>query len=585
MNNFLITEVSRISQLMGVISEATINGPFIDLIIDITKLAEKKVGKISQSFDDAVKELKYVRTDEEAIRILARLTKESPEIAEKILPKVMQTISVEEKAVLNQLEEIVTDSLKKKELNQQQANEFIDGWVDETVKTEFSGVREIIKQDIKKNVRNSLDIVPVSKSNQQLVTKIKNVGSTWYTTLKSAGLSKAEIISVSKILPFRKLRADVQLFAENIFKNRIAGTENALEDMFGKLKTFTDQLQEGVVDLNYIRDINITLQSLKNNKNIDVDILRKEVVKSLKNAKGPNGETIPYDVVNKIDVYLSENIPTDIKSPSWVTEYLPGTSAGAFIKELTGAEFKFQSKFWNMAERASSYLTTGTFRKFEEFRSFYIKNGVFEMKNGIIPSGGLVNMYVMVSLVTKLFIPALFGIMISLVQAIEANGPKGKGMEYSERLYNLFMEKMWNAWLPKDPDGTLNWVKTLIPFNFFWDNIYNSWNSVSKGDYKSIWDAITRRTNEIEEQVRQRVVPVVPVVDDVNDAAKLELFYQFLKSKDNSLGSNDKPFMKKDPNTTNTFTFEACANEDCTQTKLETYTYNPTTKKFVEKIN
>ena len=59
----------------------------------------------------------------------------------------------------------------------------------------------------------------------------------------------------------------------------------------------------------------------------------------------------------------------------------------------------------------------------------------------------------------------------------------------------------------------------------------------------------------------------------------------FLQKKYPSVGLNDKPFMKKVPNTTNTFTFEACADDDCTQTKLETYTYDPTTKTFVLKTN
>ena len=499
MDKILITELNKISQLMGVISEAIIgSGPFIDIIKDITKLAEKNVGKISRTFDDAVKDLKYVKTDEDAIKLLAKFTNESPEIAEKIIPRVMQTIDADEKLVLKQLEDLVTADVKKGGMTQSEADKFIDGWVDENLKTEFTGVKEIIKKDLKTNVRNSIKPKPnkpVTKKQENLVTQIKNVGSTWYTTLQNAGLSKWEIASVSKAAPFRKLRADVQLFAENIINNRIVGTKNVIEEMFGKLKTFTEKLEEGVVDYNYIRDINITLQSFKNSEKLDIDILRKELVKSLKTAKGPKGETIPYDIINKIDMYLSENIPTDIKSPSWISEWLPETTLGSFYKDLTKAEIDFQSRFWTLMERNISYLTTGTLKRAEEFRSYWIKRG--------IPKG-LLKMYVDVSLVTKIYVPFIFGTLASLVQAFGANLPGGEKMGYAERVGKLLSEKMWNAILPKDDDGTVNWLKTLNPFNFFWDNIYNGIDKISKGEFSWIGDLVTGQTKKIENEAEKK---------------------------------------------------------------------------------
>jgi len=510
MGNTLLLEINRIHSLMGIISEAPIS-PFLELAKDMVQTFGKNIGKSkNQLFDEAITALKYAKNEEEAILALAKLSKSSPEIAEKILPKVMQNISPQLKGSLTDLENLLIQDLKKQEMTIEQVDEFIDNWVNTEVKTEFEGVKEILKQDIKNNVRNATRKInkPPTKKQADLVSKIQKVGSTWYTTLEKAGLNKYEIISVSKAMPFRKLRADVQLFAENLVNNNVMGLENAIEEMFGKLKTFTESLEQGNVDLNYIRDINVTLQSFKNNSKLDVDILRDEIIKSLKNARGVNGEKIDYGVLNKIDDYLKTNIPTDFKSPSWVSEFIPETTLGQFMEEITKTKIKFESRFWHILERGISLLTTGTFRKLDNFRNFWIKKGV---------PRGLLELYVVISVYSKIIIPFIGGLFISVVQAIWANSPKGEGKDYLERVWDLTMDKVGRALLPKDDDGTLNWFKALVPFNWYWDNLYNGWNSISKGEFKDIWAEFIGKGKELEENADELVKKASKTINKIED--------------------------------------------------------------------
>ena len=129
------------------------------------------------------------------------------------------------------------------------------------------------------------------------------------------------------------------------------------------------------------------------------------------------------------------------------------------------------------------------------------------------------------------------------------------------------------------------WVKSIKEdesgFNNFCDFTklnFKSWDTIKKQGMTTdnkVWkyDSVNHTFNDITTGTTDTTV---------DDAANLVLFQSFIKTKysDGNIGIKDIPYMKKDPNTLNTFTFEACANADCTQTKLETYTFDPTSKTF-----
>jgi len=510
MKKSLIIELNRINGLMGLITEAP-GGPWVTLGETIVKSFGKKVGKISQIFDDSMAALRYAKTEEVAISSLAKLANESPEIAEIILPKIMATVDAAEKGVIKDLESMLVKEIKAGKMTKEQADEFIDEWVSKEVKTEFTGVQDLIKLNSKNNVSEAIKVKPIrppGKKGKEVVNIIKKVGSEWYTTLGRAGLNPAEKLSVAKALPFRKLRADVQLFAENLINNRFGRQEKAIEEMFKKLKKFVEGLETNAEpNLAYIRDINVTLQSLKASEAMDVKLLREAVIESLKKAKGPNGETIDYKTISKIDSFLSENSPTDINSPSWLSDFIPTTAMGEMYKKYTKSELTLTSFGWDMAERIGMFGLTGTLKTYNGFRNYWISKG--------IPMG-LLSLYVWSSLWSKVFIPLIFGVLVSIIQAFEANKPGGVGKDYLERLLDLVWEKLLAALVPKDEDGSLNWIKILIPFNYYYDTIYANWNSISKGEWGWMYEEAEKKGKEIIEagkekieKVKEKVSPVV----------------------------------------------------------------------------
>jgi hypothetical protein len=502
MKKSLIIELNRMNTLMGLITEAP-GGLWVELGETIVKSFGKKVGKVSQLFDDSMQALKYAKTDELAISALSKLANESPEIAEIVLPKVMATIDAAEKGVIKDLENMLVKEIKAGKMTKEEAGNFIDDWVSKEVKTEFKGVQELIKLNAKKNVSEAIKVKPIrppGKKGKEVVNIIKKVGSEWYTTLERAGLNPAEKLSVAKALPFRKLRADVQLFAENLINNRFGRQEKAIEEMFAKLKKFVDGLETNAEpNLAYIRDINVTLQSLKASEAMDVKLLREAVIESLKKAKGPNGETIDYKTISKIDSFLSENSPTDINSPSWLSDFIPTTAIGEMYKKYTKSELTLTSFGWDMVERIGMFGLTGTLKNYNSFRKYWISKG--------IPMG-LLSLYVWSSLWSKVFIPLIFGFLVSIIQAIEANKPGGVGKDYLERLFDLVMEKLLAALVPKDEDGSLNWIKLLIPFNYYYDTIYANWNSISKGEWGWMYEEAEKKGKEIIEAGKEKIEKV-----------------------------------------------------------------------------
>ena len=62
MKKSLIIELNRMNTLMGLITEAP-GGPWVTLAETIVKSFGKKVGKVSELFDDSMRALKYAKTE------------------------------------------------------------------------------------------------------------------------------------------------------------------------------------------------------------------------------------------------------------------------------------------------------------------------------------------------------------------------------------------------------------------------------------------------------------------------------------------------------------------------------------------
>ena len=181
-------------------------------------------------------------------------------------------------------------------------------------------------------------------------------------------------------------------------------------------------------------------------------------------------------------------------------------------KKYTKSELTLTAFGWDMVERIGMFGLTGTLKNYNSFRKYWISQG--------IPMG-LLTLYVWSSLWSKVFIPLIFGFLVSIIQAFEANKPGGVGKDYLERLWDLTMEKLLAALVPKDEDGSLNWIKLLIPFNYYYDTIYANWNSISKGEWKWMYEEAEKKGKEIIDEGKKKIEKVKEkVTEKVGEIAK-----------------------------------------------------------------
>jgi len=432
-------------------------------------------------------------------------------------------------------------------------------------------------------------------SEKILAKQIKPIKNGWWDSKLSF------LYPATRITVFNSIRKSLWFYIKSI-EGRFLDKQTQIDNLMSKFITATDkQSKNYIASENLFRDISIQMASLRTSAEQEYSLFLEDVRKSLIDA-GIEYKTVDT-VINNLKTYSAyDKLFNPLKSRgenyTWINEMWEDSVFVTFINELRTFNKQFFIKLLKWMERTLMFLTTGHIRTLSEITEFCVKNGVAP---GIKKYIGV--LYFMKFMV----LPSVWGTFKAGKNFFNNVYDKDDGFWAEDtkallaRAYGEAFEP-WTKLLGGD-------VTQLVPWNWLWDDLLNKSDEAARQEIES---AFERKLNQIREQynltqkqvdelktvfilngtitvedIRKIVNPDTPSTTDttVDDAAKLELFYQFLKSKDNSLGSNDKPFMKKDPNTTNTFTFEACADEDCTQTKLETYTYNPTTKTFVEKIN
>jgi hypothetical protein len=148
MNKNIITEISRIRQLMGssLITEAS--GGWKTIADEILTFVTKKMGKLPDEVTNLINKLKNASLDDDILNILSDLTKISDDMSEIIIPKVMSTITDSEKTSISKVKDYIESNLKNKTIQIDYAKKMINDWVEKNVTTNFKGVKEIIKKEI-----------------------------------------------------------------------------------------------------------------------------------------------------------------------------------------------------------------------------------------------------------------------------------------------------------------------------------------------------------------------------------------------------------------------------------------------------
>jgi hypothetical protein len=144
---------------------------FTDLIDKVLKYADNFAGKLSDDINQLVLKLKKAATEEETIKILADMANSSDEMASIIIPKIMSTISGVRRKYIDDFKLLLKDAVNEG-ADSTKLKTLAEDWVNKNVKTQFNGVKDIIKKELIDYIDNVADNVVVKVDN--VVVKTEN---------------------------------------------------------------------------------------------------------------------------------------------------------------------------------------------------------------------------------------------------------------------------------------------------------------------------------------------------------------------------------------------------------------------------
>lgn len=222
-NKNLILEISTIQRLM---TGKLILEQWGSIIDDVINIGSKIVGKLPDNVDNLISRLSKTTNEEDAIKILADIAKQSDEMSGIIVPKIMSTISDVERKTINDVKTLFKNEIDNG-LDPDYAKSSAENWVNQNIKTDFDGVKDIIKKDIldyidnvaKKSKTKPKPIVDNPKPND--ITGVSGQNWEQILPLSSDELTKLEKLYRQKGLGqsfFRSMRQFSQRITDMITK-------------------------------------------------------------------------------------------------------------------------------------------------------------------------------------------------------------------------------------------------------------------------------------------------------------------------------------------------------------------------------
>jgi hypothetical protein len=147
MNKEIITEISRIHQLMGtsLIIEAV--GGFKSIADEILTYVSKKAGKFGDDVTDLVRKLKNATNEGEITKLIGELINANEELARIYLPKIMALIPDNEAKQIIELKKAMKFQLDGG-VPLDNVREQAKKWIDKSVITPLDGIKNIYKKEL-----------------------------------------------------------------------------------------------------------------------------------------------------------------------------------------------------------------------------------------------------------------------------------------------------------------------------------------------------------------------------------------------------------------------------------------------------
>lgn len=374
--NNLITEVDRIREIMGVslINEQV----WKTLGNEIADLAAKGADEMSMLFRryrTEFSDLAKSASDEESLKILAKLANAEQKLADVILPAVRKGLRLNQE-VNDELAKISSDAQKM--LDNGESREAVDKIVEQNInsriKTEFQGLKDLLKKEIKNNLDSYKPKPPgpVPPEPTDLQTQMEDTFKKWQN-LAPGTLSIKDYLLLNDMW-FRGLRYKIN-YLLNSLANSSGGTQKTLDKIVSLLKQ-ADQLAKDGKDSSLLwRTINSEMEGLRKSADYEKELVLDMIEKELGKVKGI-GPSKASEFVTKIKAN-----PTVEGYESWMKNFLEKSYLSKMytLPRNERGEIKWVDWLINFAQRTLTTLSTGNPRKFQEiFQEFFKKYGAFK---------------------------------------------------------------------------------------------------------------------------------------------------------------------------------------------------------------
>lgn len=143
-NKILIYEIAKMQKLM---TGTLILEQFTDLIDDFLVYAGKLAGKLPDNVEQLIAKLSKTATEDEIIKVLAEISKSSDELSQFIVPKIMRTMSDVERKYINEFKLAIKEAINNG-MDVDRVKSSAEDWVEKNIKTEFEGIKDLIKKDL-----------------------------------------------------------------------------------------------------------------------------------------------------------------------------------------------------------------------------------------------------------------------------------------------------------------------------------------------------------------------------------------------------------------------------------------------------
>jgi hypothetical protein len=241
MNKEIITEISRIHQLMGtsLIIEAEAVGGFKSIADEILTYVSKKAGKFGDDVTDLVRKLKNATNEGEITKLIGELINSNEELARIYLPKIMALIPDNEAKQIIDLKKAMKGQLDAG-VPVENVRQVAKNYIDKSVITPLDGIKNIYKKEIDDYLTSITKppTPPTPKPKLKTVTDVAGQTFDDVTPLTSKDLTSLEKMYRQKGLGSSFFKA-MRQFSKNV-NDMMSSSTTLMDETLSLIKEFSE---------------------------------------------------------------------------------------------------------------------------------------------------------------------------------------------------------------------------------------------------------------------------------------------------------------------------------------------------------